>query len=506
MFVNPAYGIRCRANLLWAGQYNPDTGTGALHAALEQRGHRNETAVCRLGRSNEAKWPTTSRDNDTMKLNTDTMVVDSGRARSATEQSNLDVVMSAYRALSSVNEADVDMWYDTAYLDHAPTVPNGDLQALKAYIKFFDQAYPAGEITLDQLLADGDFVYVASRGRLAADDEWSAIMEVFRLASGRIIEHWEGIQPPVTPFERFAGEFPRSNVKVTADDGARLAVQINGPATDSAVVFLHGVTSSRGTYDWLPEQITEGRRIITYDHRGHGESEHRAGTYQLAQYVKDAVTVLDTVVGYPVVLVGFSLGGLVAWTIAQQRPDLVRAVFLEEPPLFPEYVYANDDVTSVLRWTIEQEKIWRERGDELDAITRELADSPYGPGTTQGEATYPESVRTLAFSLMVRDRGVTESAIDGAMVEGLDTRSSIGVPALLLVGDESAGGVFTKLHAQALSATHPDVTVHRAAGSGHAVHSSFAGREPYLRLLSDFLDTYAPRPRRRTNGGPGDRR
>ena len=427
-----------------------------------------------------------------MKLTTDLLIVDSTRARTGPEQSNLEVVMSAYRALTSPDQADIDRWYDPGYRDHAPTVPDGDLEALKGYIKHFEQAYPDGEIRLDRLLVDGDFVYVASSGRLAPEDDWSSIMELFRLTSDRIVEHWESIELPAS-LGRFADEYPPANVKVTADDGVQLAVDIRGSAADPAVLFLHGVTSSRTTYDWLPESISDGRRIITYDHRGHGQSEHRAGSYRLAQYVRDAITVLDTVVGYPVVLVGFSLGGLVAWTIAQQRPDLVRAVFLEEPPLFPEHVYANDDITSVLRWTIEQEKVWRERGDDLDAVTRAVAESPYGPGSTQGVATYPQSVRALAYSVLVRDRGVTESAISGEMVEGVDHRSAVRVPTVILAGDETAGGIFTKEHTHRLSATHPGISVHRIAGSGHAIHASFAGRDRYQRLLGDFLDRYAPR-------------
>ena len=82
-------------------------------------------------------------------------------------------------------------------------------------------------------------------------------------------------------------------------------------------MFLHGGGGSGRTYRWL-----ERDGAIRLDFRGHGESERAPGTYRIADYVED-VGVLRA--DRPAALVGHSLGGVVAWSVAQQGPDLVTA-------------------------------------------------------------------------------------------------------------------------------------------------------------------------------------
>ncbi|OBG39844.1 hypothetical protein A5631_18345 [Mycolicibacter heraklionensis] len=427
-----------------------------------------------------------------MKLLTDSMLRASGRTRSADEDRNLDTVLSSYHALTVGDETQIDRWYSQDYLEHAPTVPGTTLGELKQYVATFGQTYPRGEIRLDRLLADGDYVYVASVGRFEPEDQWTSLMEVFRLEAGLIVEHWETLTPPPDPTGRYRNGQSRANVKVVAGDGVELAVQISGPAVGPPVVFLHGVTSSRATYDWLPDEVITGRRIIRPDHRGHGESGHRTGSYSLSRYVNDTITILETVAGGPAVLVGFSLGGAIAWTIAQRRPDLVTAAFLEDPALFPEFVYSTDTITSLLRWTITQRQAWQDRRADLDEITGELEAKAVGPYGTLGDLTHPDSLRTVAQSLMALDPGVTESAIDATMTDGIDTTSPVHVPTFILAADEAVGGAFAQRYDRQMIERHPSVEIHRVPASPHTIHTSLAGRETYLRLLAAFLDHHAP--------------
>ena len=76
-----------------------------------------------------------------------------------------------------------------------------------------------------------------------------------------------------------------------------------------------------------------GPRIIRVDLRGHGRSDHAPGTYVLPRYGADVVAVLRSVASRPAVVVGNSLGGVIAWWLAQNHPDLVTAALLEDPPL-----------------------------------------------------------------------------------------------------------------------------------------------------------------------------
>jgi esterase len=117
-------------------------------------------------------------------------------------------------------------------------------------------------------------------------------------------------------------------------EGLTLHAAIKGQGGAPPVVFLHGLSSSAETFAWLPEEITVGRRVIRLDFRGHGASDPAPGSYGLSKYASDAVALLREEVGRPAVLVGHSLGAGVAWWVAQRHPELVRAAFLEDPPLY----------------------------------------------------------------------------------------------------------------------------------------------------------------------------
>ena len=116
-------------------------------------------------------------------------------------------------------------------------------------------------------------------------------------------------------------------------DGVGLHVAVEGPEDRVPAVFLHGVGSSGRTWEWLPDTVTRGRRTVRIDLRGHARSDHAPGTYDLARYGTDVVTVLRDLVVRPALLMGHSLGGVVAWWLAQSHPELVGAALLEDPPL-----------------------------------------------------------------------------------------------------------------------------------------------------------------------------
>jgi pimeloyl-ACP methyl ester carboxylesterase/predicted SnoaL-like aldol condensation-catalyzing enzyme len=410
------------------------------------------------------------------------------RGWSERESAAVASVMDAYEVLvGGADPAAVARLYDRRYRDHASTVAGHDLEGLSEFVRGFRESFPGATIAIEQVLADGDHVFVRTRARRAPEDAWDQVMEVFCLQDGLISEHWEVI-------ENASATDDTATIDVSSADGTRIAVRSWGPENAEPVVFLHGVSSSSMTYDWLPPTITAGRRTVTLDFRGHGRSAHRPGTYTLPHYTEDVVAVLERAVRRPAVVVGFSLGATVAWTLAQKRPDLVRAVFLEEPIIFPDDVYSGP-IPDTLRSTIEQERDWTARGLDADRAAIELAAQAAGPGVTMGDLLVPQEVRTLTASMLVRDRGTVEAAIDRSMTADVDAHAPVQVPTEILAGGDALGSVFGTKHATALAATHPDVTVHRIPQSGHLVHNSVAGRPPWTALLAAFLERHAPRVR-----------
>jgi pimeloyl-ACP methyl ester carboxylesterase len=273
-------------------------------------------------------------------------------------------------------------------------------------------------------------------------------------------------------------------------------------------VFLHGVSGSGLTYGWLPGEITDGRRIVRIDLRGHGRSEHAPGTYEVDRYGEDVVGVLRSVVGGPAVLVGHSLGGVVAWWVAQRHPDLVAAVFLEDPPLyFGEPVeHSKNGAVPVFGLLLEVAARWRGDGVSPEQAVAELAAAPFGPdpSRTAGEVNCDDALAARAQSLLWMDPGVLEQAIDRSTLAATDTTSPVSAPVFLLAADDAVGAAFATRHAERLALTHPDVEVVRVAGAGHSIHDERAHRPVYAEQLGRFLASHA-RPTRPATPRPDAR-
>jgi 3-oxoadipate enol-lactonase len=94
-----------------------------------------------------------------------------------------------------------------------------------------------------------------------------------------------------------------------ADDGS-------GPP----VLLIHGVGSALDAWDGVIAAMSPNRRYIRFDLRGHGQSAHTPGPYNLNDFVEDTIALLDHLEIDKVDLVGFSLGGLIAQAIALEHP------------------------------------------------------------------------------------------------------------------------------------------------------------------------------------------
>jgi pimeloyl-ACP methyl ester carboxylesterase len=107
---------------------------------------------------------------------------------------------------------------------------------------------------------------------------------------------------------------------VTTSDGVRLAVRDYGPArtADHTVVLLHGLSLTQAVWAAQIHQLRRcwGRtiRIITYDHRGHGDSAAAPMvSYRIDRLAADLADVLTALhVTGPLTLAGHSMGGMTA--------------------------------------------------------------------------------------------------------------------------------------------------------------------------------------------------
>ncbi len=109
-------------------------------------------------------------------------------------------------------------------------------------------------------------------------------------------------------------------------DGVSIAAYQWGSDEDPVLLLAHGGFDFAGTMDQLAPRLADaGYRVVSWDQRGHGDSEH-AALYSWDADIRDAVSVLDTVSSGAVPVVGHSKGGGLMMSLADVRPDRVAAL------------------------------------------------------------------------------------------------------------------------------------------------------------------------------------
>ena len=122
----------------------------------------------------------------------------------------------------------------------------------------------------------------------------------------------------------------------TANDGENLAVYdwplAEGRAQRGTVLLVHGLGEHTGRYDYLARHLNAwGFAVRGYDQYGHGESGGAYGSLPTDTRLLDA----RTREGLPLVLLGHSMGGLVAARFVAMHLRPVDALVLSSPALDP---------------------------------------------------------------------------------------------------------------------------------------------------------------------------
>lgn len=101
-----------------------------------------------------------------------------------------------------------------------------------------------------------------------------------------------------------------------------------GDPKGAPVVFLHALGTDLHLWDAVLPLLPPGLRLIRIDLRGHGRSPCPEGDYYMGDLVADVAAVLDRLKVRDAVVVGISMGGMIAQGLAAERLDLVRALVL----------------------------------------------------------------------------------------------------------------------------------------------------------------------------------
>lgn len=126
---------------------------------------------------------------------------------SQTEAANLAHVLAMYRAvLIPLDSGAVDRFIAPTYIQHSSLAEPG-VAALKRWLDDRRADSPDSQQTIHRAFADGDHVIVHVHVRRWPGDAGLAVVDIFRLDQGMIVEHWDVIQEvpadPINPLGMF---------------------------------------------------------------------------------------------------------------------------------------------------------------------------------------------------------------------------------------------------------------------------------------------------------------
>ncbi|MFN4154706.1 MAG: 3-oxoadipate enol-lactonase [Paracoccaceae bacterium] len=107
----------------------------------------------------------------------------------------------------------------------------------------------------------------------------------------------------------------------------RLNVELSGPSGAPPVVLLHALGTNLRLWDGVVARLP-GHRILRMDMRGHGVSDVPPGPYAMGALIHDVERVMAQAGMRDAVVVGLSIGGMIAQGLAVKRLDLVRGMVL----------------------------------------------------------------------------------------------------------------------------------------------------------------------------------
>jgi len=118
-------------------------------------------------------------------------------------------------------------------------------------------------------------------------------------------------------------------------DGQRIHYQVSGPRDAPALLMLHGFASSLQTWDaWVP-QLEREYRVIRLDLPGFGlTGASPARDYSEARDVATLRHFVDQLGLTQFSVIGHSLGGQLAWSLAAAEPERIKSLVLMSPDGF----------------------------------------------------------------------------------------------------------------------------------------------------------------------------
>jgi 3-oxoadipate enol-lactonase len=239
---------------------------------------------------------------------------------------------------------------------------------------------------------------------------------------------------------------------------ATLRYRVHGSG-EPPVLLIHGTAAA--LWGDLIDRLVPSHRVVDYDRRGYGASDGPSPR-TLAEHTDDVLALLDRLaIERAVVVVGWSIGGVIALDLAVREPGRVLGLVLVEPPLHVK----RHPTPRLIRGVIGARL--RGRRDPRAGADRFLRWALHD--RTQGRPE--EAVPAGWWEAMLANGAAIVHEVGLGTGEQLTKNGlgSIRQPTVVLHGDRSDAG-FARA-ARRIAATIPSARLVAVTGSGHAMQA-----------------------------------
>lgn len=243
--------------------------------------------------------------------------------------------------------------------------------------------------------------------------------------------------------------------RITASPGVALSVAERGDPGGRPLVFLHGYTDSWRSWAPLLAALPLSFRAVAPTQRGHGDSAKPSTNYRIGDFARDLRGVMNELRLESAVLVGHSMGSLVATRFAIDHPSRVQALVLI-------------GAFATLRGNEAAGELWRDGVAELT----DPVDAAFVRAFQEGTLARPVPPSFLD-TVVAESRKVPARVWREALRAMLDEDFSrhlggITAPALIVWGDRD--GFSSRIEQDRLMRALPGATLAVHEGAGHAPH------------------------------------
>jgi N-formylmaleamate deformylase len=249
-----------------------------------------------------------------------------------------------------------------------------------------------------------------------------------------------------------------------------------------SVVMNHGAGEADLCWTRVAKELQKDYDLILPDARGHGKSASGKGAYSTGMRVADLSGLIRELKLDRPVVGGHSMGADSSMHLAAENPDIVRGVFLEDPPIIlPGEKFGNVgkpvNPSDIGRLMAKVMRMFKRLPRFIGVLVARRGPMAY---TEEDVNSWIDSKKRLSEDFLQ-----SMPTIEMDLSAPFEAFKKISVPVLLIIGDKEKMSIVSQETAQEAARVNPKVQVVHLAGASHDIRRTrFDG---YLPALKNFL-------------------